>query len=248
MRHADVDLGDFAEHQRRLTARHREIDVEKDLRVEQCAVQLAMRVVDVVALAERVEAVALARVHLPRERQRVDHRQRSPIRRAAARQTLQLRIEESDIECRVVDDELRAVHELEQLVDDLREARLLREERVGDAVHILRGAIDRPVRAQVAVKAPAGLAAIDQLDAADLDDAMSLLRLQPRGFGVETTCRMARSDRRAHRLDDAGLLSFGQVRMHRQADHVLAGSLGQRERACLRPRSANTGCRCSGIG
>src|SRR6185503_3216775 len=38
---------------------------------------------------------------------------------------------------------------------------------------------------QVAVKLAAGLAAIDQLDAADLDDAMSLLRLQPRGFGVE---------------------------------------------------------------
>ena len=95
-----------------------------------------MRVVDVVALAERVEAVALARVHLPRERQRVDHRAEVAHPACGARQALQLRIEESDVECRVVDDELRAVDELEQLVDDLREARLLREELVGDAVHL----------------------------------------------------------------------------------------------------------------
>ncbi len=43
--------------------------------VEQRAVQLAMRVVDAVALAQRVEAVALAGVHLARQRQRVEHLQ-----------------------------------------------------------------------------------------------------------------------------------------------------------------------------
>src|SRR6185369_17841990 len=94
-------------------------------------------------------------------------------------------VEEGDVERSVVDHQLRAADELEQLVDDLGELRLLRQELVGDAVHVLRGAIDRPVRAQVAMKAAAGAAAIDQLDAADLDDAMALLRLQPRGFRVE---------------------------------------------------------------
>ena len=138
-----------------------------------------------VALAQRIEAVALARVHLARERQRVDHGAEVAHPARGARQALQLRVEERDVERRVVNDQLRAVDELEQLVDDLREARLLREELVGDAVHVLRGAVDRPVRAQVAMERAAGLAAIHQLDAADLDDAMSLLRLQPRGFGVE---------------------------------------------------------------
>ena len=185
VRNADVDLRHLAEHQRRLAAGHREIDVQQDLRVEQRAVQLAMRVVDAVALAQRIEAVALARVHLARERQRVDHRAEvaHPARRTG--QALQLRVEERDVERRVVNHQLRAVDELEQLVDDVREARLLREEFVGDAVHVLRGAVDQPVGSQVAMELAAGLAPIHQLDAADLDDAMSLLRLQPRGFGVE---------------------------------------------------------------
>ena len=106
-----------------------------------------------------------------------------PARRA--RQALQLRVEERDVERGVVNDQLRAADELDQLVDDVREARLLREEFVGDAVHLLRGAVDLAVGTQVAMERAAGLAAIHQLDAADFDDAMSLLRLQARGFGVE---------------------------------------------------------------
>src|SRR4051812_128954 len=60
MRDADVDLCDLAKDQRGLAAGHREIDVQQNLRVEQRAVQLAMRVVDFVALAQCIEAVALA--------------------------------------------------------------------------------------------------------------------------------------------------------------------------------------------
>jgi hypothetical protein len=180
-----VNFGDFAEHQRRLAAGHGEIDVEEDLRIEQRAVQLTMRVVDVVALAECVEAVALARMHLTRQWQGVDDAAEVSHAARRPRQTPQLVVEEGDVERGVVDHQLRAADELEQLVDDLGEPRLLRQEFVGDAVYVLRGAIDRPVGAQIAMKAAAGAAAIDQLDAADLDDAMPLLRLQPRGFGVE---------------------------------------------------------------
>ena len=75
-------LEGLAEHQRRLAAGHREVDVEQDLRVEQSAVQLAVRIVDAIALAERVETVALSRMHLARERQGVEHR--AQIARSAA--------------------------------------------------------------------------------------------------------------------------------------------------------------------
>ena len=72
-----------------------------------------------------------------------------------------------------------------ELVDDVGEARLLREELVGDAVHLQRGDVDLAVGSQVAMKRATGAASDDDLDAADLDDAMTLLRLEPGGFGVE---------------------------------------------------------------
>src|SRR5688572_26673827 len=102
VRNTDVELRDLAENQRRLAAGHGQIDVEQDLRIEQCAVQLAMRVVDAVALAQRIKAVALTRMHLPRQRQRVDHRAELAHAPRGARQTLQLRVEERDVERGVV--------------------------------------------------------------------------------------------------------------------------------------------------
>jgi hypothetical protein len=185
VRDTDVDLGDLAENQRGLAAGHRQINVEQNLCVKQRAVQLAMRVVDVVALAQCIEAVALAGMHLPRQRQRVDDRAEAAHLAGGTRQALQLCVEEGDIERRVVNHQLRAAQELDQLVDHFGELGLRRQKLVGDAVHVLRGAIDQPVGPQVAVEFAARLTAIDQLDAADLDDAVSLLRLQPRGFGVE---------------------------------------------------------------
>ena len=59
--------------QRLLAARHREVDVGEQPRVEQGAVQRALRVVHAEALAQRIEAVALAREQLARQRQRVGH-------------------------------------------------------------------------------------------------------------------------------------------------------------------------------
>src|SRR5690606_24598841 len=53
------DLTGLVERERALPTRHREVDVEQQLGVEQRAVQVAMRVVHRVALAERVEPVAL---------------------------------------------------------------------------------------------------------------------------------------------------------------------------------------------
>ena len=100
------------EHQRALAAGHRQIDVEQHLRVEQRAVQLALRVVDAIALAQRIEAVALAGVQLSRERQRVEHRAEADTCRRRRPAGAELRVEERDVEGRVVDDQLRAADEL----------------------------------------------------------------------------------------------------------------------------------------
>ena len=135
------------EPERGLAAAHREVHVREDARIEQRPVQVAAGVVDAVALAERVEAVALARVHAPRERERVadaavigDAASRVPAAASSA-------FEEADVELRVVDHELGAVHEGQELLRDLGERRLRREELVGDAVDREGARLDLAVRA-----------------------------------------------------------------------------------------------------
>ena len=65
-------LARAAELQHRLAAGHRQIHVRENLGIEERAVKLPRRVVDLVALAQRIEAVALAWVKLARQRETVD--------------------------------------------------------------------------------------------------------------------------------------------------------------------------------
>src|SRR5690606_10338132 len=133
----------------------------------------------------RVERVALAGMHLACERERVEHAAAaSDVARAAA-EKLELVVDELDVEVGVVDDELRAADELEELVDDVRETRLLGEEVVVDAVHLERTDLDGPVRIQIAMERSARRPPVDQLDAADFNDAVSRGGLEPGCFGIE---------------------------------------------------------------
>ena len=61
------------ERQRALPAGHGEIHVDENPGVEQRAVQFALGVVDAVALAERIETVALSGMQAARQRERVEH-------------------------------------------------------------------------------------------------------------------------------------------------------------------------------
>ncbi len=102
-----------------------------------------------------------------------------------ARQPRQLRIEEGHVEGGVVDDELRAGEEAEQLRGDFRETRLPVELGPRDAVHGERALLDVALGIEVAMKGAPARAAVDELDAADLDDTMIELGLQARGLGVK---------------------------------------------------------------
>src|SRR5690606_3235394 len=57
----------------RLPACHRQVDVGENLGIEQGAVQFATGVVYSVALAQRIQAVALAGVSLTSHQQRIEH-------------------------------------------------------------------------------------------------------------------------------------------------------------------------------
>jgi hypothetical protein len=93
-----------------------------------------------------------------------------------------------------VDDDLGALHEFAQFVDDLVELRLIAEELGGQAVDGQCRFVRIPLGVDVAVEVVAGQLAVEDLDAADLDDAVAGTRIQACGFGIEDDLAYARVD------------------------------------------------------
>ena len=127
-------------------------------------------------------------MHLPCERERVEH---AAERRACRpcpdflREPRELRVEERDVERRVVDDQLRVGDELAQLLEDLGKARLPAQEFARESMHLQRARVDLTVGTKVAVELSPRPAAIDDLDRTDFDDPVPEFRLEARGLGVE---------------------------------------------------------------
>jgi hypothetical protein len=86
-----------------------------------------LRVVDLVAFAQGVEAVALAGMQFLGHFQRVDHAVAEGFDRHAV-EAGEFGVEEADIERGVVDDQLGAVDEIQELVNDVGELRLVGQE------------------------------------------------------------------------------------------------------------------------
>ena len=168
-----------------LTAGHGEIDIGQDLGVEQGAVQIAMRVVDGVAFAERVQAVALAGMESARHHERIRHLAQIDDLRRARSPASEFMLEKAQIEWRIVDDELGAFDIAQKGIGDFGKTRLVGEKGVGDAMHRRRTGIDLAIRLDVLMKVIAREPTVDQLDTADLDDPMPLLGIETRGFGIQ---------------------------------------------------------------
>ena len=103
-----------------------------------------MRAVDAEAGAERVEAVLGAGEFRARAMASVSTIRVMQTQRPAA--LAELVVEEAEIEAGIVRDQRRIADELEQLLADVAEARLVGEEAVGEAVHRLGLARHRPAR------------------------------------------------------------------------------------------------------
>jgi len=84
-----------------------------------------------------------------------------------------------------VGDQRRVADEFDQLIDLVREQRLVLEEVEAEPVHLERRVRHIAFGIEVAVEGAAGWKAIDQLDAADLDQAVARVGVEPRGLGVE---------------------------------------------------------------
>src|SRR5690606_22932245 len=144
-----------------------------------------VRVVHAQSPAQRVERVALARIALAGQFQRVEHPGAVADPAVMVAQARQLVVEEADVERGVVDHQLGAVDEGEELVGDRGEPGLVGEEIEGQAGDFLRTGFELALGMDVLVVRAASGPAFDQLHAADLDDAVALLPFEAGGFGVE---------------------------------------------------------------
>jgi hypothetical protein len=91
-----------------------------------------------------------------------------------------------------VNHELGVFKKLEQLIDDLGESWCRLEVSATDAVHGFGTLVDFAIGIKKTVELAARQAAINELNAADLDDAVTVAGREARGFGVEDDLSHAR--------------------------------------------------------
>ena len=169
-----------------LPASHGQPDVGKNLGVQQGAVQIAAGVIDPIALAQRVEAVALARVPLTRHQQGIEHRAVvGDLGAVTLPEQGELVVDEADIERRVVNHQLRVADDLEKLVGDITEARLVSEKLVGDPVNRHCALIDLAIRLQIDMEMPPGKTPADHLDAANFNHSVTIGHRHACRFGIQ---------------------------------------------------------------
>ena len=162
-------------------------DVRKELLGHVTRTLTLAGIADAASAAAAVVALEtrMARVHAPRHRERIQHAAAIADLLRHVRQTPELVIQELDVEVGVVNHELGALHELDELARDFREPRLCREKLVLDAVHLQCTAIDVSLGIHVTMEAILGRPAINELDATDLDDPVARGGLETRGFRIE---------------------------------------------------------------
>ena len=142
----------------------------------------AAGVVDRIARAEIVEPVRDAGMLAPRQQQRVHQ----PVaRNGQPLDAIELGVDEADIERRVVNHQRRIADELQKLIDNASEQRLVGQEFAGQAVH---GECFRRHVAfgiDVTMKCLSGRHAVEDFDATDFDQPIAAQRVEAGGFGIE---------------------------------------------------------------
>lgn len=179
-----------------LPARHGQVDVGQQFGVEQRAVQLAVRIRDAVAVAQGVERVALTWVHFLRLHQGIDHAKHL-LMHGRQVQALEFRVQEADIERRIVDDQFGVGDVGTELVGNFREFRLVAEEFRRQSVDGQRALFRVALGIDVMVKIIPRQHAVVQLDRPDLQDAVARARVQAGGFSIENNLTHGRFSRKS---------------------------------------------------
>ena len=119
-----------------------------------------------------------------------------------ALQPRQLGIEEAQVELGVVDHQRGIADEFHEPLEDLGEARLVRQEGAGQPVHRLRVGRHVAFRVEIGLELPSGGQVVDQLETGDLDDPVTGQRIKAGRFGIE--------DDLAHSIFLAGFPAVGR--------------------------------------
>ena len=123
------------------------------------------------------------------------------------------------------------MREFDELGGDLDEARLAAQVVARHAVHFGRRDVDVALRIEAVMAVAPGESPVDDLDGGDLDDPMTLLRIEAGGFGVEEELAHVRRgwpllsvflDRRLNLGDRALDFVVGQIALRARA-------IGQRD-------------------
>src|SRR5258708_7435415 len=158
-----------------------EIDGGEQLAVEQRAVLGPGREIDLEAPAQRIEAGLRAGIAPAGERKRIlDLAAQNLLAEPA-----QLGIDEFEVELRIVDDQPSVADEGQKFIHDRGKGRMLGEElrrQPMDGIGLLR---HLAFGIDVAVKDAPARHVIDELDAADLDDAMAVGGVESRRLSIE---------------------------------------------------------------
>ena len=146
--------------------------------------QCAFGVVDLVAIAQRIEIIALARMQFTRQRQRVDHT------RAIVLDLLEVEqgefvIQKRQVEGSVMNHQFGTVDEIQQLGGNFAEFRFIAEKILGQTMDLQSAIVARAPRVDITVQMIAGKAPVVQLNRRHLEDAVPKRCVEAGCFRVE---------------------------------------------------------------
>jgi len=172
-----------------LTASHHQIDFGEDLGVKQRAVQGALAVVYQVAVAQGVEAIALAGEQFARHLQGIGDFAEGVGFRHIAPEHAELVVHKADVERGIMDDQFAAANIVEKIVGDVGEGRFIGQEFVTDAVNTEGFRVHQAVWLKINVEVAPRQATVDHLDGTDFNNAVPFVMdaefVHTGGFGIE---------------------------------------------------------------
>ena len=164
-------------------ARQLHIDLRKQLGVEQSAVLHAVAAVDSEAHAQGIEAMLGARMLRARKGQRIDHPAASRRQRRPQFSSSKLRKPKSKLALCATSGESSMKSSSSSTFSEKRG--LSERKRLREPVHCLGLEGHVALGIEISMEVAAGLDAVEDLDAADLDHAVAAQRVEARGFRIE---------------------------------------------------------------
>ena len=142
-------------------------------------------VINLVSLTQGVKIIPLPRVLVTCHLQRIYHTTNTVERADSGLKSIQFGVDKAHIKGRVVDHQLCTTHKFDKLLCDLTKDRFAGQKFLSYTVHFQRASIDIPFGLDVLMVVAAGDAPVDELNATNLDNAMTLIDFESRGFRVE---------------------------------------------------------------